>query len=446
MNTGSRDTDKRDALTAKQVLITWLPLAASWLLMSFELPSINAIVARLQNPEVNLAAYGGVVFPIALTIEAPVIMLLAAATALSRDWQSYKKMKRIMFWMAGILGSVHLLVALTPMYDFIVNVLLEAPEVVVEPGRMGLLFLAPWTVAIAYRRFHQGTMIRFGHSRIVAKTALVRLATLTVVLTVGITVRTIPGAILAGLAQGLGVSVEAAYTGWLMRKIVPEIKAAPPEEKPLTVKRFAIFYLPLALTSSLSLLFLPMISGAVSRMPNPLESLAVWSVVTGLFFMFRTPGLAYNEAVVALLEERCSYPVLRRFTLLASLVTLGIATLIVATPISQWWFSTVANLAPPLVVVSRITLALGIPLTIFSLYISFFQGIIVNLEKTGPVAEAVVVFLVVLGAILVAGVLTELYPGVYIAAVAFSIAHLAQVIWLMLRSMRHRQTLVCEAQ
>lgn len=54
--------------------------------MSMELPAINTIVAHLTNPEINLAAYGGFVFPIALTKEAPIIMLMAASTALSRDW------------------------------------------------------------------------------------------------------------------------------------------------------------------------------------------------------------------------------------------------------------------------------------------------------------------------------------------------------------------------
>ncbi len=85
------NTAASNALSIKKVLRTWLPLVASWILMSIELPAINAIVARLANPEISLAAYGGVVFPIALIIEAPVIMLLAAATALSRDWASYQK-------------------------------------------------------------------------------------------------------------------------------------------------------------------------------------------------------------------------------------------------------------------------------------------------------------------------------------------------------------------
>ena len=43
--------------------------------MSIELPLVSAVMARLSDPTIHLAAYGGVVFPIALVIEAPIIML-----------------------------------------------------------------------------------------------------------------------------------------------------------------------------------------------------------------------------------------------------------------------------------------------------------------------------------------------------------------------------------
>ncbi|MFW5713713.1 MAG: hypothetical protein ACOCYU_03500 [Brevefilum sp.] len=439
-----RNITKAKFLSMKDVLITWLPLVGSWMLMSIELPTINAIVARLANPEINLAAYGGVVFPIALTIEAPVIMLLAASTALSRDWKSYQKLKKITLLMGGLLTGLHLLVALTPIYDFVVNVLLSAPDAVVEPARMGLLLVSPWTLGIAYRRFQQGTMIRFGHSNMVGQTTLVRLVTVAIVLTLGMFLKTIPGAALAGLAQGLGVSFEAIYAGLRIRRIRSEIRQAPPAQKPLTLKRFASFYTPLALTSSLWLLWQPLISGTVSRMPQPVESLAVWSVVTGLLFIFRSPGMAFNEAVVALLEEPKSFSVLRKFARLASLVTLGIALVVVVMPLSRLWFTYISNLKTDVVPVAMNVLMIGVPLTFISIYISFFHGIIVNKEKTGPVAEAVVMFLIALSAILLIGVLMETITGVYVAATAYVVAHLVQVLWLMFRSRKYRRTLAVE--
>jgi len=412
--------------------------------MSIELPAINAIIARLVNPEVNLAAYGGVAFSIALTIEAPVIMLLAASTALSRDWQSYQKLKKFTLILGGALSALHLLVALSPIYDFIVNILLHVPQEVIEPARIGLICLSPWSLAIAYRRFQQGAMIRFGHSRIVGEVTMVRLVTVSIVLMIGMVLKSIPGTLLAGLAQGLGVTFEATYAGLRARKILPEIKDAPPSEKKLTLKRFIRFYAPLALTSSLWLLWQPLISAAVSRMPDPLESLAVWSVVTGVLFIFRSGGVAYNEAVVALLEEPKSFLLLRRFAQITSAIISVLVLLFIFTPVSQFWFSSIANLTPEKVDIARITIALGIPLGWLSIYISFYQGIVVNQERTGVVAEAVSVFILSLVALLVAGVVTKLYKGVYIASAAFMAAHLTQTLWLMWRSRKQRRSLAVE--
>jgi len=69
-------------------------------------------------------------------------------------------------------------------------------------------------------------------------------------------------------------------------------------------------------------LALPIGSAALSRMPNPLASLAVWPVVSGLVFVVRGSGVAYNEVVVALLDQTGSVASLRRFAvLLAGLTT-----------------------------------------------------------------------------------------------------------------------------
>ena len=426
------------SLKQSRVFSTWLPLMASWMLMSVELPIINAVVARLSGAEINLAAYGGIIYPLSLIIEAPIINLLAASTALSKDWESYRRLQKIMLWMGGALTVIHALIAFTPLYDVIVNVILHSPPEIVEPGRIGLMFMLPWSFSIGYRRFQHGAMIRHGRSRLVGQTTMVRLLTVSAVLAVGYFLKTIPGATLAGMAQGLGVLVEAGYAGVMVRKLYPEIKRAPQVETPLTVRRFTKFYIPLALTSFIGLLWQPIISASISRMPNPLESLAVWSVISGLFFMFRSPGMAFNEAVVALLGENNAYKVLRKFGSFAALGTFGIVLIFVLTPLSQLWLSVISNLRPEMAADARVALALGLPLTFLTMFISFFQGIIVNEEKTGAIAEAVVIFLATMGIVLAVGIVTQAFRGVYVAATSFTLAHVAQIIWLMIRSRKRR--------
>ena len=114
--------------------------------------------------QVNLAAYGGVVFPLTLLIEAPIIMLLAASTALSRDWPSYIKLRRFMNRLGFSLTVLHVIMVATPVYYFLARDVIQAPEEIIGPARIGLLITIPWTWSIAYRRFHQGVLIRFGHS------------------------------------------------------------------------------------------------------------------------------------------------------------------------------------------------------------------------------------------------------------------------------------------
>jgi hypothetical protein len=63
------------------------------------------------------------------------------------------------------------------------------------------------------------------------------------------------------------------------------------------------------MTVLLMLLVQPMVGAALSRMPYPLESLAMWPVVFGLLTIWQSVGLSYNEAVIALLEEPQPVPV-----------------------------------------------------------------------------------------------------------------------------------------
>ena len=157
-------TPALEPLTFRQILKTWWPLAFSWLLMSVEIPAISAVIARLADPAINLAAYGGIIFPLSLIVEAPVIMLLAASTALCTHRQAYLRIRQYMIAAGASLTLLHVLVAFTPLYYVIVRGLIGPPEEIIEPARLGLMLMTPWTFSIAYRRFNQGVMIRFGHS------------------------------------------------------------------------------------------------------------------------------------------------------------------------------------------------------------------------------------------------------------------------------------------
>ncbi len=435
---GERRSWKGDAdaaLSMHRVLSTWWPLALSWLLMAAEGPALSAIVARLANPEVNLAAFGGIVYPLALIIEAPIIMLLSASTALSKDWDSYRKLRRFMMWMGGLLTGVHLLVAFTPLYDVLVVELIRPPAEVVEPARIGLMVTVPWTWAIAYRRFKQGLLIRFGHSRTVGLGTFVRLTADGAVLVVGYLVGTIPGVVVAASALVAGVMSEAIYAGLRARAVVRgELREARPVEEPLTLHSFIDFYTPLAMTSLLRLLAEPLSSAALSRMPRALDSLAVWSVVTGFVFLLRSFGVAYNEVVIALLDEPRSSQALRRFMVVLTVVVTVVLLVVTGTPLATVWFERVTGLRSELAVLSGRGLWVAALMPGIAVLQSWYQGVIVHSRRTRGVTEAVVIYLVTSGAVLWSGVVWNRVAGLYVGLAAVSLGRLMQTAWLWYRS------------
>ena len=412
--------------------------------MGAELPLLSAVVARLPNPAINLAAYGGIVFPLALIIESPVIMLLAASTALSKDEASYQLIRRFMMITAAALTALHILIAFTPLYYFVAERLLGAPEVIIEPGRIGLMIMIPWTWSIAYRRFNQGVLIRYNHSKKVSIGTVIRLTADLIVLLIGYSIGTIQGIVVATCAVSAGVISEAIYSGIAVRPVVrDQVKAMPVVKPALTLLNFLKFYIPLVLTSLLTLLVLPIGSAALSRMPLALASLAVWPVISGLTFMFRSIGVAYNEVVVALLEKPLSTQSLRRFTGILSAFTTLLILIMAVTPLSLFWFQVISGLEPDLAAMGVTGLIIAIPTAGLAVLQSWYQGTILYGGRTRGITEAVVVFLVTCTALLWAGVTWGQVTGLYWALASFTIAMITQTIWLWYRS-RPEERLVQE--
>lgn len=410
--------------------------------MSLEPILLSAVVARLENPETNLAAWGGVVFPVSLIVEAPIIMLLAASTALSKDISSYRKLRCFMMVGGFTLSIIHFLLAFTPLYDIVIIGLIQPPAEIVEPARIGLRIMLPWTWAIAYRRFNQGALIRFGHSDVVGLGTVVRLISDVIIFAIGFTVGGIPGTAVAASAVAVSVIAEAIYTGLRVRPVIrDEISKAPPVDDELTIKSFLDFYIPLALTSFLTLLILPLGSAAMSRMPSALESLAVWPVLSGLVFMLRSLGVAYNEVMVALLEEPKSYFALQRFGAVISGLATVFLVLIALTPLSEVWFERISGLTPALAGLAQSALWFALPNPGLNVFTSFFQGILLHSRKTRGITESVVVFILVTGLILWIGVASQIAEGVYVTWLAFSSGFLMQTLYLWLRSRPQRQIL-----
>ena len=215
-----------EPLTHPRIAAFWLPLAGTWLMMAAEGPYLAAIIARLEQPTENLAAFG-VAFALAIIIEAPVIMLMAASTALVTDAASYAALRRFTYTLAAALTLVQVVVVLPPVFDWLALSLIGLPPDVARLSHHGLAIMLPWPVAIGYRRFRQGLLIRRRLTRLVTYGTAVRLAAMSAVALAAARVPGLQGVHVGTIALATGVVVEAVASRVMTRGVVAELLAGP---------------------------------------------------------------------------------------------------------------------------------------------------------------------------------------------------------------------------
>ncbi len=364
-------------------------------MMAFEGPFLAAIIARLPDPLYNLAAHG-VAVAFAILVEAPVIMIMTASTALVTDASSFRKLRNYTYGLNAAITGAMLVVVTPAVFRWFFQGIIGLPDDVARLTYGALLILLPWPAAIGYRRFFQGLLIRAGLTRLVAYGTLVRLAVMTSTTVVLFVVFALPGAYVGAAALSAGVCFDAVASRLMARRTVRKLlgtqdKNAPPAER-LNYRRITHFYYPLALTSIVGLAVHPMLTFFMGRARFPLESLAVFPVVHALSFVFRALGLSYQEVAIALMGKDFEhYDELRRFAFGLGIAASAALALIAFTPLAGFWFETVSGLSPELASFAIVPVRILAPFPALSVLLSFQRGVLVQGRHTGPITGATVV-------------------------------------------------------
>ncbi len=409
----------------------WLPLFASWLLMTAEGPLITASLNRLDNKTLMVAAYG-IVISLSVTIESPIINLLATSTALVKDRASYLLVRTFTLHWAAALTLLSLLIAFTPLYQVVVVGWLETPAEVADWVRPGLQIMFLWSAAIAWRRFLQGIMIRFNQTQKVAWGTAVRLLTSGGTI-VGLAAFTDwPGVVSGATALILGVVAEALYAQWAVQPVLRQhlaVQTPVEDSNPLTYRRLFWFHLPLAGTSLLVLLAQPLVTSSLSRLPLPVSSLAAWPIVYQIMLMARAAAFALPEVIIARSKEPTAFRPLRQFTWsLAAVLT--IATFIfLFTPLSDWYIFQVQNMPAETGELVQSGLALFLFFPAFATIASWLRGLLIHNDTTKAVNVGMGLNLLITAVILFVGLVYRL-PGLPTAAVALNVAAFVELFYL----------------
>ncbi len=375
-------------LTYKRIFYFWVPLALSWVMMATEGPFLAAIIARLVDSKINLAAYG-VSFSIALIIEAPVIMVTSAMTSLCKDRNSFQKLRKFVATL-NIVISFCMLILITPMVFQCFSDLLELEKAVSDLTHRALIILLPWPAAIGYRRFYQGLLILSNQTRRITYGTIFRLSFMASTAFL-LYFLELTGVLVGAAALSMGVIGEAIAIRIMAHQSEKRILQLELDNKitntPLTYIYISKFYYPLALMTMLTLGVHPMITFFMGKSRFPLESLAVLPVVNSLAFIFRAIGLSYQEVIITMLgKSEKNYLKLRNFGLIiGSSLVLGLC-LIAYTPFVEIWFNRISGLSMELTKFSFVPIRILAFLPGFSVLLTFQWATLMHARNTSPIS------------------------------------------------------------
>ena len=419
-------------LTNKNILFFWLPLAATWIMMSVEGPFLAALIARSSEPKFNLAAYG-VAYSLALIVEAPIIMMMSASIALVKDSQSYQKLRNFTYSANILITVLMLLMVLPPVFYFITEDLIGLPSEVSTLTHIATIILIPWPGAIGYRRFYQGLLIKNNLTRRVAYGTVVRLISMSLCATILYISGIVEGVIIGAASLSFAVLMEAVTIRFMVWETVKKIKKDDSAlNDNLSYKEIYRFYYPLALTSLIGLGVQPLVTFFVGQSRMSLESLAVLPVVTSFVFIFRALGLSYQEVIIALMgEKKEGLQPLLKFASYLGLILVSVLALFSFTPLSDFWFITVSGLSDSLAHFAKLPLMIMFFFPALTILISIQRGLLVVNKNTKPITigTATEFVTIVISLILLINYLDIV--GAVAATIGFVIGRLAANFYLM---------------
>jgi hypothetical protein len=427
----------RDSLRPAAIVLFWLPLAATWFMMALEGPYIAAIVARMPEAALSLAAFG-VATSLAWLIESPIMMLLSAATALVRDRASYLALRRFMTILNAAVTAGMVVLVIPPVFDLVANRLMGLPPAVARLAHEATAMLIFWPAAIGYRRFYQGILVRHHLTRRVAYGTVIRLVCMSVTAAILAITASVPGAVLGTISLLAGVVGEAAASRFMARKVVAALPSGDPAEGSLlTLGSIGAFYLPLALTSVLSMGLIPLVTFGLARGAAPVESLAVWPVVSATVFMFRSGGIAFQEVVIALSGPRgANEPVLRRTGAVLAVAFVAGLALLALTPLHDVWLGRISGLSARLVEVASWPIRILVIFPALEYLLSIQRARWIVTHRTGAVTVATALEFAGLGVTLLVTIGAWNWVGAIGGALAMLIGRLAANGYLFLQGRR----------
>lgn len=371
------------------IFIVWLPLAISQILMNFELPIVNANIARGQLVAESLAALS-VATSMVILMESGVMMILPVSVSLFSGYKSLVFLRKFTVFIGFLMSLAVFTLSIDGVFEFVTKRFMHLPVNLMSLTQNSLRILIPWPIAIAWRRMHQGILIKIGKTNLIVMPTILRVTLSGAISYIGIVHYSGAPIIIASIALIAGVIAESLLVFLIANYSLKFAHIKDTNFKSLSFSSIVSYYLPLALTSFLTFLLFPIINSGLSRSYNPLVSLAIWPVVFGLIHTLNALSYPIQE-VVLVLNKTGLNKFSAKFAIGVGIFASVMAFSITFEPVANIYFRLFGGMPAEYLDYCQKTLALLVPIPLLVSIQSFFRGNLVATQNNNVIQTGMII-------------------------------------------------------
>ena len=405
----------------------FLPLMLMAELMMISHAVISAFLARMADPEPVLAAYS-IAFYFHATIGSPIWACQFVAVSFIRDRASMRRLLHFSLQVAGVITLVMLAVGLTPLGIWLFRTLFGAgPEVAAAAQRCALIFTFVMLFAVV-RSLVYGLFMVERKTIYVTLGTVVRLAGLAVVLA-GLTLF-IEGAEVGAIALVACIGIETAFGVVVAR---PFFRRLPAGSHPPSYRELWKFSWPIMIMQTAESGVIFTVNLFLGRLVRPELALAAFGLLDSLMRLLLSPLRNVIQTVQTLVRFRRDVRVIIIFAAIVGGGFAGMMLLFHLEGVRTFALEGVMGLPPHMAEYVAPALAYGFLLALTMAAASLARGLLIAAKRTGAIAIASGVRLLMVGAIGGAAILLGMTNGALIGMYALIGAFLAESAVLLAR-------------
>ena len=409
----------------------FLPLMLMAELMMISHAVISAFLARMADPEPILAAYS-IAFYFHATIGSPIWACQFVAVSFIRDRASMYRLLHFSTQVAGVIALLMLAVGLTPFGSWLFRTLFGAgPEVAAAAQRCALIFTFVMVFAVV-RSLVYGLFMVERKTIYVTLGTVVRLAGLGVVLA-GLTLF-IEGAEVGAIALVACIGIETAFGVVVAR---PFFRRLPAGSNPPSYRELWKFSWPIMVMQTAESGVIFTINLFLGRLVRPELALAAFGLLDSLMRVILSPLRNVIQTVQTLVRFRRDVGVIVTFAVIVGGGFAAVMLLFHLERVRTFALEGVMGLPPHMAEYVAPALAFGFLLAVAMAAASLARGLLIAAKRTGAIAVASGVRLLMVGAVggaaIYLGESNGALIGMYALIGAFfaeSAVLLARLLWL----------------